>query len=355
MSINTYLINALLVLLVVRQLREHQLDLRALAAPVLAVGAAAVMFLHSVPGGGNDIALELVVVAAGAAMSAIGGLATHLRLGADGRPLGRAGALAASVWIAGVGAWMAFAFAATTAPARRSPPSASRTTHRVQRLGRRAGHDGPGRRAHPAGRGLPARPQAHRNPGRPSPPGRPGRDVRPGRRRRMTRCPRPPRPRVCLRRHRWPRRLIHATARIVTEPRRRMDAQPWPMATGGRRSTSLLRRGETFNCTAWAHGVASGSDRRTRAGSAMPMGRMTLRQRPRHPSARLQMRPGKDAAPARQGQALRHRKASGYDGDTALPDLGLPSAHSRQSARWWLPFGPPLDGCLPGCPDTGRQ
>jgi hypothetical protein len=113
MSINTYLINALLVLLVVRQLREHQLDLRALAAPVLAVGAAAVMFLHSVPGGGNDIALELVVVAAGAAMSAIGGLATHLRLGADGRPLGRAGALAASVWIAGVGAWMAFAFAAT--------------------------------------------------------------------------------------------------------------------------------------------------------------------------------------------------------------------------------------------------
>jgi hypothetical protein len=39
---------------------------------VLAVGAAAVMFLHSVP--------------ADAAMGAIGGLATRLRLGADGEP-----------------------------------------------------------------------------------------------------------------------------------------------------------------------------------------------------------------------------------------------------------------------------
>src|SRR5580704_15009187 len=89
---NIYLINALLVLLVVRQIREHQLDLRALAVAVLAVGAAAVMFLHSVP---------------------VGGLATHLRVGADGRPLGRAGVLAASMWIAGVGARMVFYFAAT--------------------------------------------------------------------------------------------------------------------------------------------------------------------------------------------------------------------------------------------------
>jgi hypothetical protein len=87
-----YLINALLVLLVVRQIREHQLDLRALAIPVLAVAAAAVMFLHSVPGGGGDIALDLLGVSVGAAMGATGGLATRLRPGAGGRP--RAPALA---------------------------------------------------------------------------------------------------------------------------------------------------------------------------------------------------------------------------------------------------------------------
>jgi hypothetical protein len=113
MNINMYVINAILVLMVVRQIREHSLDLRSLAVPVLAVGAAAVMFLHSVPGGGNDIALELAGVSAGAAMGAVGGVATRLRRGADGRALGRAGALAASMWVAGVGGRMVFVFAAT--------------------------------------------------------------------------------------------------------------------------------------------------------------------------------------------------------------------------------------------------
>jgi hypothetical protein len=36
------------------------------------VAAAAVMFLHSVPGGGSDITLHLLGVLAGAAMGAIG-------------------------------------------------------------------------------------------------------------------------------------------------------------------------------------------------------------------------------------------------------------------------------------------
>jgi peptidoglycan/LPS O-acetylase OafA/YrhL len=92
-----YLINALFVLLVVRQIREHRLDVRALAVLVLAVAAAAVMFLHSVPGGGSDIALDLLCGSVGAAMGAVGGLATRLRRGADGRSLGRAGAVAAGM------------------------------------------------------------------------------------------------------------------------------------------------------------------------------------------------------------------------------------------------------------------
>jgi hypothetical protein len=113
MNINMYVVNAILILMVVRQVREHPLDLRSLTVPVLAVGAAAVLFLHSVPLGGSDIALELACVAGGAAMGAIGGLATRLRLGADGRPLGRAGWLAAGMWIGGVGARLAFAVAAS--------------------------------------------------------------------------------------------------------------------------------------------------------------------------------------------------------------------------------------------------
>ena len=111
-NITTYLVSASLILLVIRQIREHPLDARSLATPVLAVGAAAVMFLHSVPAGGSDLALEAACVVAGATMGAIGGLATRLRLGADGRPLGRAFPMAASMWIGGVGARLAFAIAA---------------------------------------------------------------------------------------------------------------------------------------------------------------------------------------------------------------------------------------------------
>lgn len=110
---SAYVINAILVLLVVRQIREHRMDLRGLAGPVLAVGAAAVMFLHTVPSGGSDIALELCCVAAGAAMGLASGLFTHLRRGADGLVLGRAGWLSGGLWVTGVGARMAFVFAAT--------------------------------------------------------------------------------------------------------------------------------------------------------------------------------------------------------------------------------------------------
>jgi hypothetical protein len=111
-NISMYLINASLILLVIRQIREHPLDARSLATPVFAVGAAAVLFLHSVPVGGSDLVLQAACVLAGAAMGAIGGLATKLRLAADGRPLGRAGVLAASMWVGGVGARLAFAVAA---------------------------------------------------------------------------------------------------------------------------------------------------------------------------------------------------------------------------------------------------
>ena len=108
-----YVINAILVLMVIRQIREHPLDLRSLAGPVLAVGAAAVLFLHSVPVAGHDFVLELLCVAAGATMGAVSGLSTKLRRGSDGRAFGRAGWLSASLWITGVGARMAFAIIAS--------------------------------------------------------------------------------------------------------------------------------------------------------------------------------------------------------------------------------------------------
>src|SRR5260370_29514976 len=100
-NITVCVINAILVLMVIRPIREHPLDLRSLAVPVLAVGCAAVLFLHSVPIGGNDIALELACVLAGAAMGAGGGPATPPRPCAHGPPPGRPGSPAAPTWVGG--------------------------------------------------------------------------------------------------------------------------------------------------------------------------------------------------------------------------------------------------------------
>ena len=108
-----YVLHAILVLMVIRQIREHPLDLRSLAGPVLVVGTVAALFLHSVPTGGNDVLLYTACVAAGATMGALAGRTTHLRRDGAGRALGRAGWLAASLWIIGVGARMAFALAAS--------------------------------------------------------------------------------------------------------------------------------------------------------------------------------------------------------------------------------------------------
>jgi hypothetical protein len=110
---SAYIVNAILILLVIRQIREHPMDLRGLAGPVLAVGAAAVFFLRSVPAGGNDLLLELACVTAGAVMGCLSGWFTHLRRDRDGQVLGHAGWASASLWVAGVGARMAFVVAAT--------------------------------------------------------------------------------------------------------------------------------------------------------------------------------------------------------------------------------------------------
>ena len=98
--------------MVVRQILWHRMDLRGLAGPVLAVGAAAVLFLNSVPTGGNDLWLEAACVAAGAAMGCLAGLFTHLRRDRDGLVWGHAGWVSASLWVTGMGARMAFVFAA---------------------------------------------------------------------------------------------------------------------------------------------------------------------------------------------------------------------------------------------------
>jgi hypothetical protein len=105
-----YIINTILVLIVVFQLRERRLGLRSLVLPVVLVAAAGAYYLRSIPTAGHDVTLDVTLAAIGAALGALCALATHLRRGGDGVALARAGVLAAVLWIVGIGARMGFAF-----------------------------------------------------------------------------------------------------------------------------------------------------------------------------------------------------------------------------------------------------
>ena len=109
MSATDYVINAILVLLVLRQIQERRLDLVSLVLPVVLVGAAAAYYLHSVPAAGNDIALDLTLAAAGAILGVACALTTRMWRGADAVALARAGVVAAILWIVGIGSRMGFA------------------------------------------------------------------------------------------------------------------------------------------------------------------------------------------------------------------------------------------------------
>jgi hypothetical protein len=113
MNATDYLINAVLVLLVLRQIRETRLTWQILLLPVVIVIGAACYYLRSVPTAGNDIVLDLTLAAVGATLGGLCALATHLRRGADGVPLSRAGWIAAILWVVGIGARMGFAWASS--------------------------------------------------------------------------------------------------------------------------------------------------------------------------------------------------------------------------------------------------
>ena len=113
MNATGYIVNAILVLLVLRQTRATRLGLQSLVLPVLLVAGAAAYYLHSVPTAGNDIVLDVTLVAAGAALGIGCALATRVWRGGDGYAMARAGGVAAVLWVVGIGCRMGFAFASS--------------------------------------------------------------------------------------------------------------------------------------------------------------------------------------------------------------------------------------------------
>ncbi len=110
MNATDYILDSVLVLLVLRQIKVGRFDRRALLLPLIIVGVVAQSYLHSIPTNGNDLVLIAALTGLGALLGSLSGITT--RVWSDGGPyaLVQAGPAAAALWVLGMGSRFAFIF-----------------------------------------------------------------------------------------------------------------------------------------------------------------------------------------------------------------------------------------------------
>jgi hypothetical protein len=111
MSLTDYLLNAGLIFLVVRQMRDRELDLRSALLPLVLVFTIGQNYLTSLPTAGNDLLLAGGLALIGLTLGILSGFATSVRPGDNGHAIARVGWGAAFLLLIGIGARMAFVFA----------------------------------------------------------------------------------------------------------------------------------------------------------------------------------------------------------------------------------------------------
>ncbi|WP_375497997.1 hypothetical protein [uncultured Jatrophihabitans sp.] len=107
MTTTDWIIDITLVLIVLRQVREARIDRQFVLIPAAIVAFTASKYLHAIPTAGNDLVLITICVAVGTALGVAGGLTTHVRV-VEGQGYARAGVVAATLWVASMGARLAF-------------------------------------------------------------------------------------------------------------------------------------------------------------------------------------------------------------------------------------------------------
>ena len=113
MTFTDYLIDISLIALVVLQVRGRRLTTRTLLLPLAIVGYVAFTYLRGVPTAGNDLFLVAGCAALGAALGGLSGIFTSVYPDRDGVPMAKAGLIAATLWVLGTGARLAFQLYAT--------------------------------------------------------------------------------------------------------------------------------------------------------------------------------------------------------------------------------------------------
>jgi hypothetical protein len=112
MTLTDYLINAGLIFLIVRQMRDRELDLRSALLPLVLVFTIGHQYLNTIPTAGNDLLLAGGLALIGITLGTLSGFATGVRPGDNGHAIARVGWGAALLLLIGICARMAFVFAA---------------------------------------------------------------------------------------------------------------------------------------------------------------------------------------------------------------------------------------------------
>ena len=109
MTTADWILDIALILVVLRQIRESRIDVLFLVAPLAITGFVANKYLSPIPTAGNDLLLIGAFAALGTVLGVAGGLTTRVRV-AQGRAFVRAGFVAASLWVVGMGGRLAFVY-----------------------------------------------------------------------------------------------------------------------------------------------------------------------------------------------------------------------------------------------------
>jgi hypothetical protein len=111
MTSTDYIIDSLLVLLVLLQIREQRLTTKTIIRPLVLVGFAVLNYLHGIPTAGNDLELIACFALLGTTFGVASGMTMLMRRRAqDGVVVARAGWSSATLWVASMGSRFAFVY-----------------------------------------------------------------------------------------------------------------------------------------------------------------------------------------------------------------------------------------------------
>ena len=110
MSVTDYVIDILLILVIFRAVRPHQLTPRAAQLPLVLLAVAGIIYLRPVTLRGNDLALIVILAAAAVILGVLSGLPDRIWFDRHNRLMSRATALSVITWVIGMGFRFGFAW-----------------------------------------------------------------------------------------------------------------------------------------------------------------------------------------------------------------------------------------------------